>query len=298
MGVYEPILAVPSTHDSRRRNHATHARRSVCVLLLLLCATENPRGKREMPPKFRIPKRKASDEPAPSEASSAPAAPPPEELTAPPPALPPAPPPPPTQPLSEPPPPPPSQLQPPPPPQLPLRPPPPPPPPGLPSSFGGGRSPARPPPRLPDGWLESTFGGGAICGLCPVKTPLSSHFDGALAPEQRWTPEACVAACGGPSRVKLVIDLTATDRSDEPRLDRPPPPQLCHPLTATLCSPPLAVGRVRVPATGTTILVRWRRSVWPISKCRPAGTTSLPTRRWGRSSRPSHGTPHSPPRSQ
>ena len=78
------------------------------------------------------------------------------------------------------------------------------------------RQPPPPPPkRLPDGWLESDFGGPNVCGLCPAKTPLSHAFDGSLRPEQRWSPATCIEACGG-SAVRLVIDLTATDRYYSP----------------------------------------------------------------------------------
>ena len=66
-------------------------------------------------------------------------------------------------------------------------------------------------PSLPEGWLESERGGGHVCGLCPVKTPLSSAYDPRLTAEQRWTPAQCVAACGK-RKVVAVVDLTATDR--------------------------------------------------------------------------------------
>ena len=66
-------------------------------------------------------------------------------------------------------------------------------------------------PSLPEGWLESERGSGNVCGLCPVKTPLSSTYDPRLTAEQRWTPAQCVAACGK-RKVVVVIDLTATDR--------------------------------------------------------------------------------------
>ena len=99
-------------------------------------------------------------------------------------------------------------------PHLPAVPPPPPPPPPVRHTSSL---------RLPEGWLECAKGGveatggvegkvgRAICGLCAVKTPLSSAFDPVLPPEERWTPAMCLAACGG-SSVCLVVDLTATGR--------------------------------------------------------------------------------------
>lgn len=66
---------------------------------------------------------------------------------------------------------------------------------------------------LPFGWLEAPRGGGPGCslhGLVPVKCPLSDRFG--LGPAERWTPSDAVEACGGPSLVGLVIDLTNTSR--------------------------------------------------------------------------------------
>ena len=68
---------------------------------------------------------------------------------------------------------------------------------------------------IPEGWRESSSGGASIHGMCPVKTPLSSEYDAQLLPEQRWTPALCITACGG-ANVRLVIDLTATDRYYSP----------------------------------------------------------------------------------
>ena len=42
----------------------------------------------------------------------------------------------------------------------------------------------------PHGWLESPKGGESICGLCPVKTPLSKSFS--TSPLESWTPVECV----------------------------------------------------------------------------------------------------------
>lgn len=63
--------------------------------------------------------------------------------------------------------------------------------------------------KVPFGWLDSPKGGDAICGICPVKTPLSSNYE--LDPSARWTPADCIGACGG-DQVRLMIDLTASER--------------------------------------------------------------------------------------
>lgn len=42
----------------------------------------------------------------------------------------------------------------------------------------------------PHGWLESAKGGEHICGLCPVKTPLSQSYS--TSPSESWTPAECV----------------------------------------------------------------------------------------------------------
>ncbi|KAL1520285.1 hypothetical protein AB1Y20_023751 [Prymnesium parvum] len=78
--------------------------------------------------------------------------------------------------------------------------------------------------RLPAGWAESSPGGAALCGLCPVKTPLSEDF---ALPEriERWTPADCVRACGG-EKVRLLIDLTASSRYYSP--DQLPPAVVYH----------------------------------------------------------------------
>jgi mRNA-capping enzyme len=63
---------------------------------------------------------------------------------------------------------------------------------------------------IPDGWVHCSNGGEAICGIVPVKTPLSAEFT-EDRPELQWTPSDCVRACGG-ERVGLVVDLTAATR--------------------------------------------------------------------------------------
>ena len=114
-------------------------------------------------------------------------------------------------------------------PPAPPAPPPPPAPAGQPPSpatqaSSGAAEPGRPPSRprqgncsLPFGWLEAPRGGGPDCslhGLVPVKCPLSDRFG--LGPDERWTPNDAVEACGGPSLVGLVIDLTNTSRYYSP----------------------------------------------------------------------------------
>ena len=106
---------------------------------------------------------------------------------------------------------------PPPPPPPPLPPPPLPPLPHPPSNFigRGGDSHVPRGVSIPEGWRESSSGGASIHGMCPVKTPLSTAYDTQLLPEQRWTPALCITACGG-ANVRLVIDLTATERYYSP----------------------------------------------------------------------------------
>ena len=59
---------------------------------------------------------------------------------------------------------------------------------------------------VPRGWLECAHGGASLHGLCPTKTPLSSHRFPWTDRPTRWSPFDCVAGCGD-KRVQLIIEL-------------------------------------------------------------------------------------------
>ena len=107
--------------------------------------------------------------------------------------------------------------------------------------------PQPPPPRtknlsLPDGWVHCAPGGAAICNLAPVKTPLSAEYfeNREIA---RWTPDDCVAACGGAQKVGLVVDLTNSSRYYQPSEVPPPTRHLKLAVGGHALPPPQLVER-------------------------------------------------------